>query len=231
MTDLVRFDRVGDVARLHFDDGKANAVSPAALAALNAALDRAEKETGAVVLFGRSGRFCAGFDLNTIQESPEAARRLVAGGAALLARMAGSPLPIVVACGGHALAMGALLLLGGDVRIGAEGDFKLGLNEVAIRMTLPGFAVEFANERLSKRHLLRATTLAEVYGPAAACDAGYLDRVVPAEKLEAEAMAEAARLAELPRRAFAETKRALRGAMVERIRAGLEEDLAGWRVG
>jgi enoyl-CoA hydratase len=127
--------------------------------------------------------------------------------------------------------MGALLLLGADVRIGVEGDFKLGLNEVAIRMTLPGFAVELANERLSKRHLLRATTLAELYGPAAACDAGYLDRVVPAEQLEAEAMAEAARLAELPRRAFSETKRALRGAMVERIRAGLDKDLAGWRVG
>jgi enoyl-CoA hydratase len=98
-------------------------------------------------------------------------------------------------------------------------------------MTLPGFAVELANERLSKRHLLRATATAEVYAPAAACDAGYLDRVVPPEKLEAEALAEAARLAELPRRAFAETKRALRGAMVERIRAGLERDLANWRVG
>ena len=231
MPELVRFSREGSVARLHFDDGKANVISPASLAELNAALDRAEKEAGAVVLFGRTGRFCAGFDLGTIQESPEAARRLVAGGAQLAARLAGSPLPIVIGCGGHALAMGALLLLGADVRIGAEGDFKLGLNEVAIRMTLPGFAMELANERLSKRHLLRATTLAEVYTPAAACDAGYLDRVVPAEKLEAEALAEGARLADLPRRAFAETKRALRGAMVERIQAGLDEDLADWRVG
>ena len=231
MPELVRFALIGDVARLHFDDGKANVVSSASLAALNAALDRAEKEAGAVALLGRAGRFCAGFDLNTIQESPEAARRLVAGGAQLAARLAGSPLPIVIGCGGHALAMGALLLLGADVRIGAEGDFKLGLNEVAIRMTLPAFAVELANERLSRRHLLRATTLAEVYAPVAACDAGYLDRVVPAERLEAEALAEAGRLAELPRRAFAETKRALRGAMVERIRAGLEQDLAGWRVG
>jgi enoyl-CoA hydratase len=183
------------------------------------------------LLLGRSGRFCAGFDLKTIQEGPESARRLVGGGAQLLARMAGSPLPIVVGCGGHALAMGALLLLGADVRIGAAGDFKLGLNEVAIQMTLPGFAVAFANERLSKRHLLRATTQAELYDPIAACDAGYLDRVVPAETLEAEALAEAARLAELPRRSFAETKAALRGALVERVRSGLEKDLAGWRVG
>jgi enoyl-CoA hydratase len=231
MSDLVQFSLEGAVARLYFDDGKANVISPASLAALNAALDRAEKEASAVLLLGRTGRFCAGFDLNTIQESPEAARRLVAGGAQLAARLAASPLPVVIGCGGHALAMGALLLLGADVRIGADGDFKLGLNEVAIQMTLPAFAVELANERLSKRHLLRATATAEVYAPAAACDAGYLDRVVPPEKLEAEALAEAARLAELPRRAFAETKRALRGAMVDRIRAGLERDLANWRVG
>lgn len=229
MSDLVQFSLVGSVARLHFDDGKANVVSPTSLPALNAALDRAEKEAGAVVLFGRAGRFSGGFDLATMQAGAEPARRLVAGGALLGTRLAASPLPIVVGCGGHALAMGALLLLGADVRIGAEGDFKIGLNEVAIGLTLPEFAVELASERLSKRHLLRATTTAELYGPAAACNAGYLDRVVPAEKLEAEAMAEAARLAELPRHAFATTKRALRGPMVERIRAGLERNLAHWQ--
>jgi enoyl-CoA hydratase len=229
MSDLVRFSLEGSVARLHFDDGKANVVSPTSLPALNAALDRAEKEAGAVVLLGRDGRFSGGFDLATMQAGADPARRLVAGGALLAARLASSPLPVVVGCGGHALAMGALLLLGADVRIGAEGDFKIGLNEVAIGLTLPDFAVELANERLSKRHLLRATATAELYGPAAACDAGYLDRVVPAEKLAAEAMAEAARLAELPRHAFAATKQALRGPMVERIRAGLERNLAGWQ--
>jgi enoyl-CoA hydratase len=229
MSDLVRFSLAGSVARLDFDDGKANVISPVSLPALNAALDRAEKEAGAVALFGRPGRFCAGFDLNTMQSGAEPARRLVAGGALLAARLAASPLPVVVGCGGHALAMGALLLLGADLRIGAEGDFKLGLNEVAIGLTLPDFAVELANERLSKRHLLRATTTAEAYGPAAACDAGFLDRVVPAERLEAETLAEAARLAELPRQAFAGTKHALRGAMLERIRAGLEKNLARWQ--
>ena len=231
MSELVRFSLSGSVAQLAFDDGKANVISPTSLAVLNAALDRAEKEAGAVALFGRTGRFCAGFDLNTMQAGPEEARQLVAGGALFAARLAASPLPIVIGCGGHALAMGALLLLGADVRLGAEGDFKLGLNEVAIRLTLPAFAVELANERLSRRHLLRATTLAELYAPAVACDAGFLDRVVAPERLEAETLAEAARLAELPRRAFAETKGALRSAMVERIRNGLTRDLADWQVG
>src|SRR5512145_790348 len=118
MSDLVRFSLEGSVARLHFDDGKANVISPVSLPALNAALDRAEKEAGAVVLFGRAGRFCAGFDLGTMQSGDDPARRLVAGGALLAARLAGSPLPVVIGCGGHALAMGALLLLGADLRLG-----------------------------------------------------------------------------------------------------------------
>jgi enoyl-CoA hydratase len=218
----------GTVARLHFDDGKANAVSPTVVEAFHQALDRAEKEAGAVLLLGRPGRFCAGFDLNTMGAGPESARGLVAAGAELLLRMAEAPLPIVSACGGHALAMGALLLLASDLRLGAEGEFKIGLNEVAIRMTLPLFAVELARERISRRHLVRATVLAEVYDPAGAAAAGYLDRVVAPAALEGEALAEATRLAELPRRAFAETKRRLREPLVERVRASLRDDMATW---
>ncbi len=226
--EIVRTTCEDSVAVLHFDDGKANAVSMEALTALNAALDRAEKEAQAAVLVGRPGRFSAGFDLRTMGGDPEPMRALVGGGAELLARMAECELPIVAACTGHALAMGALLLLGADHRIGADGAFKIGLNEVAIGMTLPHFAVELAGERLSRRHLVRAVAEAEIYDPIGSVDAGYLDRVVPAEQVLTEARNEAARLAELPGRAFASTKRRLRGPTVERIRAAMKDDLAGF---
>jgi enoyl-CoA hydratase len=228
MSELVRFSQEGAVAKLVFDDGKANAVSHAAIDALHAALDRAEKEAGAVAWIGRPGRFSAGFDLATMRAGPDAARSLVKAGALLLVRMCESPVPIVAGCTGHALAMGALLLLGSDSRIGAQGDWKLGLNEVAIGLTLPIFALELARERLSRRHLQRATAFAEVYAPEAALDAGYLDRVVAADRVETEALAEAKRLAELPRRAFAETKKRARADALVRIRARLDADLDGW---
>jgi enoyl-CoA hydratase len=218
----------GAVAALRFDDGKANAVSRAAIDGLNAALDRAEKEAGAVLLAGRPGRFSAGFDLSTMKAGPDAVRNLVSSGAELLLRLYEAPLPIVTACSGHAMAMGAVLLLGSDLRIGASGDFKIGLNEVSIRMTLPVFAVEIARDRLSRRHLQRAVIQAEIYRPEGAVDAGFLDRIVPPEHLAEEAMAEAERLAGLPRRAFSETKRRVRGASVERIRRSLAEDMATW---
>jgi enoyl-CoA hydratase len=227
MSDLLETTLHDRVALLRFDDGKANAISHQSLAALNEALDHAEKEADAAVLLGRPGRFSAGFDLSVMTEGPEAARQLVAGGAQLALRMAEAPIPIVAACSGHALAMGALLLLAADLRVGARGSFKLGLNEVAIRMTLPDFAIELARERLSRRHLGPATVLAEIVDPDRATDVGWLDRVVAPEALEATALEEAARLGELPRRAFSETKRALRADMLGRIRASLE-GLATW---
>jgi enoyl-CoA hydratase len=219
----------GTVAELRFDDGKANALSHAAIDGLNAALDRAEKEAGAVLLSGRPGRFSAGFDLSTMKAGPDAVRGLVSSGAELLLRLYESPVPVVTACTGHALAMGAVLLLGTDLRIGAAGDFKIGLNEVSIHMTLPVFAVEIARDRLSRRHFQRAVILAEIYRPEGAVDAGYLDRVVPLERLAEEARSEAKRLAGLPRRAFSETKQRVRGAIIERIRRSVAEEMESWR--
>lgn len=224
----LRLELRDPVALVHWDDGKANAVSPALLDAFHGALDRAEKEAQAVLLLGRAGRFSAGFDLRVMREGGDPMRDLVRGGADLLLRLIEFPLPVVSACTGHALAMGALVLLASDLRVGARGDFKIGLNEVAIGLPLPAFAVELARARLDPRHLGRAALLAEVYDPEGAVAAGYLDRTVAAERLAEEAHREAALLGELPRRAFAGTRRLLHGPWADRIRATLAEDMAGW---
>jgi enoyl-CoA hydratase len=223
---LLDYSLDGRVALLRLDDGKANALSHAAIDALQAALDRAEKEAGAVCLVGREGRFCAGFDLGVMRSGPEPMRRLVTAGAELLLRMAVHPLPIAIGCTGHALAAGALLLLAADARLGTRGDFKIGLNEVAIGMRLPVFAYELARERLSKRHWLRATAQAELFAPDAAVEAGFLDSVHEPAALATDALAEARRLAALPQPAFRSTKAALRGGLVAHVRATLEEDMS-----
>ena len=213
----------GDVAVLRLDDGKANAISMDALAALEAALNRAEKDAKGVALIGRPGRFSGGFDLAVMRSGDAAAmRNLVKAGAELAIRLYGFPLPVVIGCSGHAVAMGAVLLMSSDARVGVAGDFKIGLNEVAIRMTLPMFAVELAQDRLSRRHLQAATVQAQLYDPAGAIDAGFLDRVVAPEQLEREAVAEAQRLAQLDPAAHHGTKQNLRGPTLERMRASLE---------
>jgi len=222
----VRATLEGRVAVVRLDDGKANGISHAVLDLLHGHLDRAEKEAGAVLILGRPGRFSGGFDLATMRSGNlDAVRGLVRAGADFFLRLCEYPRPVVVGCTGHAVAAGAILLLSADARLGAAGDFKIGLSEVALGMTLPYFAFELARERLSKRHFVRATSQAELYPPAAAVDAGFLDRVVPAAELEAAALAEAGRLAELPQPAFAETKAAVNRAPVARIRESLGADV------
>ena len=223
---ILSYDLDGDVAVLSLDDGKANAINPATVTALDEALTRAEGEAGALLLTGREGKLSAGFDLSVMTSGEEAMQSLVRSGAELLVRWYASPLPTVAACTGHALAMGSLLLLASDTRIGAEGPFKLGLNEVAIGMGLPIFAVELARDRLSPRSFTTATIQGRVYDPAGALEAGYLDRVVPVDELAATARDEAGRLAQLRRGAVGHTKARARQGTVDRILSTLDEDMA-----
>ena len=215
----------GQIAELRMDDGKVNAISRLVLDALNDGLTRAENEAKAVLLLGRPGCFSAGFDLRTLGLGTRSARDLAGMGGRLLIRMMRLQIPVVAGCTGHALALGALMLLAADARIGAAGSFKLGLTEVSIGLPLPRFAAELAEERLDRRSRLRVALFAEPSGPQGAVDEGLLDVVVPESTLEAEARARAMRFAGLPQPAFAETKRRLRGERAERARAGLARDV------
>jgi len=215
------------VALITIDDGKANAISHDIAAGVHDALEQAKSEAGAVVLTGRPGRFSAGFDLSVMTSSPEAARNLLKAGADIAIEIHEFPMPVIIASTGHALAMGAILLMSADVRIGAEGNFKIGLNEVAIGMPVPKFAVELARTSLSNAAFTAAVNLATVYDPAGAVVAGYLDQVVADDAVLATALAHAAELAErLDTDAFALTRKNCRGASLNLIRSGLAADIA-----
>jgi len=225
MSELVRYEVNDKVAVITMDDGKANALSMAMIDALLGALARAEAEASAVVLTGRPDKFCAGFDLRVMMSGPEQAIALLGKGGELLLRLFEYPLPLVIAANGHALAGGVLVVCTGDVRFGADGAYKLGLNEVAIGLPVPLLAMELARARLLPTELTRATLLAQIYTPTEARAAGYLDHVVAPEALADAAITEARRLGALPRAAFAGTKQRLRGAIAQQIRDGQAADI------
>lgn len=231
MSDVVSFELRGDLALVRLDDGKANAMSMALVAGVTAALERAAKEAKAVVLFGRPGRFSAGFDLKVMMSGPEAARALVLAGGELLMKLYEHPQPLVVAVTGHAIAGGVLMAATGDRRIGALGDFKLGLNEVANGMPVPILAHELARDRLDPRALVESVLHARLWDPEGAVRVGWLDRVVPAGDLEAAAIEEAAALAKLPQPAYGMTKRSLRKQTIRYVRESMEANLAEFKVG
>ena len=145
-------------------------------------------------------------------------------GGELITRLFGSEVPVVIACTGHAVAAGALLLLGADARVGAAGAFRIGLIETQIGLVLPRWAVELSRERLSPRQFQFATVGAQMYDPQGALDAGFLDAVVEPDALDARAVEEATRWAELPRAAYHGQVRMNRGAVLGRLAEAVAAD-------
>ena len=223
MTELAHYELLDHVAVVTMDDGKANAFGPNMIAAVNGLLDQAQAQAKAVVLTGRPGIFSGGFDLNVIRGGdPEAGRAMSLAGARLMMRLYGLPLPLVIAAPGHAIALGAFCLLTADYRVGIDGDFRIGLNETAIGMSLPPFGLMLAKERLSKRHLTRAALAATMFSPQEAKDAGFLDNVVAAEDLRESALGAARSLVNLDGVAYAAVKQGLRGGSIAEVLGGLD---------
>ncbi len=195
-----------DVAILHFDDGKANAVSHDFIDSMNDGLGRAEKEAKAVIIRGREGLLSGGFDLNEFKKGPAETRELATRGVDLFIRMYAHPQALLIACTGHAVAAGAFLLLTADNRIGVAGDFKICLPETAIGMTIPTALQPLCTGRLSPRFLTAAVIQAQAFDPETAVAAGFLDEVVSAEEVDARTMELALRMAQLPAKPYRENK-------------------------
>lgn len=210
------------IAVLTHDDGKRNAFSPDAIRDFSAALDEVEAKKAALVWVGREGCFSAGFDLKVMASGDaDAAAAMVKTGGELAFRIFTFPHPVVCAVTGHCLALGSVMLVCADKRIGVEGNYKYGLNETAIDMDLPAFGYEPAVYRLAEAHRFESIVAAQIHSPESAMEAGFLDEVVARDVLLDCAMAHASRLGALPQRAFAANKLFSRSIPIERIRAAM----------
>jgi len=226
MGERTTYQLAGGVATITMDDGKVNVLSPEMLAELNATLDQAAADGAVVVLAGRPGIFSAGFNLPVLQAGGPDAQAMLTAGFELAARLLSFPTPVVISCPGHAIAMGVFLLLSGDYRVGAAGPFKITANEVAINLTMPETAIEICRQRLAPAHLIRATTLAEVYSPEDAVAAGFLDQVVGPDQLDDAVFEIATRLATLGLQAHAATKLAVKRDTLVAVHRAIEADAA-----
>lgn len=217
--DLVSYTLADGVATIVLDDGKVNALSPAMLGEIASALDQAEKDDAIVILTGRGQILSAGFDLKSLPEHP---REMLGAGARLSERLLSFPSPVVAACNGNAIAMAGFILLSCDVRIGVAGDFRIGLNEVAIGLMPPWFGISVARHRLARPHFDRCTVTGAMLDPEEALRAGFLDRVVGGDELLAAAAEAAGELGSLSRDAHRATKLRVRAEALEGVRDGIE---------
>lgn len=223
----VTFEVNDGVARIGLDDGKVNAMSTTMLGEIGAAFNRAEKEAEITVLrSARPGIFSAGFDLKVFA-SGDAARSLemVRAGAELALRLMSFPHPTVGVMEGHAFPMGTFLLLACDVRLGARGPHRMGLNEVAIGIAPPSFAIELARSRLHPAWLSRTATLGEMYEPEEALTAGFLDRLVAPEMVDITLEQIIAALRAIHKPSHATAKKRLRQPVMDAMRMAIDREL------
>ncbi len=225
MSEHVSYEFSDDTAIIRLDDGKVNAISMSLIAEINGALDRTEQDGAkAIAIVGREGKFSGGFDLNVMRGGLEGMIELLRTGANLALRMYSLPVSLVFGVTGHCLAMGAIFALAADERIGAAGNFKLGLNEVAIGMAMPMFGVVLAQDRLDPRYIYRALCSAELFDPEGAVNAGYLDRIVAAEETADAAIARAKEMAAtLHPGALKETKLRMRADKIAKLQVILSD--------
>jgi enoyl-CoA hydratase len=226
MTKLVTVVVENQVATLTLNNGKVNAISHQVVDEFNQALDLAEQHKAVVVITGQAGMLSGGYDLNVMRESMSAAMQLVEKGSRLSRRLLAFPFPVLVACSGHAVAKGAFLLLSADYRIGVEGKFKIGLNEVAIGMTMHYAGVEIARGRLSPVFFNRAVILAEMMSPQEAVTAGFLDIVVSEQEFVPMTTAIAQAMTKLDMKSHYQTKLKARAVLLAILDESIIKDLS-----
>ncbi|WP_434609678.1 crotonase/enoyl-CoA hydratase family protein [Pseudomonas sp. R1-7] len=217
MSDLIAYHLEDGIATLTLNNGKVNAISPDVIVAFNAALDQAVADRAVVIITGQPGILSGGYDLKVMTAGPKEAVSLVASGSTLARRLLSHPFPVIVACPGHAVAKGAFLLLSADYRIGVEGPFTIGLNEVQIGMTMHHAGIELARDRLRKSAFHRSVINGEMFTPQGAVDAGFFDKVVSPDELQAAALEAARQLKKINMTAHKNTKLKVRKALLDAL--------------
>ena len=224
MSELISYHLEDGIATLTLSNGKVNAISPDVIAAFNAALDQAVTDRAVVIITGQPGILSGGYDLKVMTAGPKEAVALVTSGSTLARRLLSHPFPVIVACPGHAVAKGAFLLLSADYRIGVDGPFSIGLNEVQIGMTMHHAGIEIARDRLNKVALQRSVVNGEMFTPQGAVAAGFLDVVVSPEELQGAALAAARQLKKINMTAHKNTKLKVRKALLEALDNAIIQD-------
>ncbi len=227
MTERVQYAYQDRVATVTLNDGKANIMSTAMLSDINQAIDQAEQAEAIIVL--RSGLpeiFSAGFDLKIFAANDaEGSLAMVKAGAELALRLLAYPYPTIGMLEGHAFPMGAFLLLSCDLRLASAGSARIGLNEVAIGISPPGFAIELSRARMHPAWHNRTVVLGEMFEPDDAVKAGLVDKVVPPASLSAvlEDILVAAKAVHMPSHALAKNR--LRGQTLQAMRETIDREL------
>lgn len=220
---MIDYKLENDIAILSMDDGKANVFSQAQSNLLGELLERAEKEAKAVAIMGREGQFSGGYDLSVMKSGDQQAMvDMIQAGFDMLFKLVCHPQPVIAGCTGNAFGLGAFVLLAADTRIGANSDYKICLPETRASMYFTPNLITLAKARLNPLKFREAALQSMPYSPKAAVEAGFLDMLVDADKVEETVLGGAALLTQLPSKYYGENKRDLLADLIRQLEADME---------
>jgi enoyl-CoA hydratase len=219
----VRVEEHGDVALVRVDRPPANALDLELLHEARATADELTTSgPGAVVLTGRDAFFSAGLDLKLVPTLDARGRReMVDGVNRLMAAWYSFPRPLVCAVNGHAIAGGMIIALCGDYRVGCTQG-KLGLTELRAGVPYPAVPIAIVRAELSPAAARVLTLRAHLVDPEEGLSLGLVDELTAPEDVLERALVVAGEMAQLPAKAYWDTKRELRGDTIELITRVLE---------
>jgi len=225
----------GVVRELRLNRPPVNALSLELVGALRQAIEAASRGGArALVLSGTPGRFSAGLDVPLPQGlGRPAVASLWQEFYALLRTLATSPVPIAAAITGHAPAGGTVLPLFCDWRVAAQGDFKLGLNEVQVGIPLPPIILAGLRRLVGPRQAERLAVGGLLISPAEAADVGLVDELAEPDQVVPRAIAWCQGLLALPQAAMSLTRQQARADLVAmfsdgNLEAELGQVIASW---
>jgi enoyl-CoA hydratase len=222
----MRIEMDGGVAILRLEMGKVNAMGPAFLAGLSGLLDGLSQARAAVMI-GQGATFSAGLDLPTLIDLDAAAMHaFIDRFNELILRVFELPIPLVAAINGHAIAGGCVLALQADLRIAADRDARIGLNETQLGIGLPPVVLETLRCQVPPQSLAPIAMEGRLFSPREALQLGLVHEVVPENELLPKAISRAQALAALPPAGLRQVKAALRKPAAEAARAASRA--GGW---
>ncbi len=208
------------VLELRLDRPPVNALDPGLIKALDEAVTTAPAEGArALIISGSPGMFSAGLDVPALLALDETSLRAFwTDFFGLMEHLAGSPIPIAAAITGHSPAGGAVMALFCDTRIMAEGDYRIGLNEVQVGLPVPGPIVFALKRLLGPRVAEPLLVTGALLEPDDALHAGLVDAVVPGDQVIDSALEWCRQRLALPPRAMSMTRQNARSDLVSHLR-------------
>lgn len=210
---------------LQLNRPKANAINTLMLNELCHVLKKINEEPiKGLIITGKHPFFSAGLDvIELYQYDKDDIHNFWKVFLNVIEKLCALPIPVIAAISGHCPAGGCVLSLCADYRIMEQGNYRIGLNEVAVGVVVPPFIHELYASVIGDRQAYKAILSASLFNPEEAKAIGLVDEVVPEKQSIEVAKTLMSKLTNFNHVTWKKTKINQRAALVSKLADGMKQ--------